>query len=81
MKFCTNDAENWQVQTYILTGPFFKKKVWKFQNDWKKKSELILQLLPRENWQQIYDVREKILRGDTDKVYTAPVQASIERLP
>ena len=38
MKFCANGTENAQVQTFILTGPFFKKKVWRLQNDWKKKS-------------------------------------------
>ena len=32
------------VQTYILTGPFFKKKLWRSKEDWTKKNLLVLQL-------------------------------------
>ena len=36
--------KNVQVQMYILTGPFFKEKLWRLQNEWKKK------ILKKINW-------------------------------
>ena len=44
MKFCTIGMESARVQTYILTGPFFKKKLWRSKEDWTKKNLLVLQL-------------------------------------
>ena len=44
MKFCTIGMESARVQTYILTGPYFKKKLWRSKEDWTNKSLLGLQL-------------------------------------
>ena len=44
MKFRTIGMENARVQTCILTGPFFNKKLWKTKEDWTKKNLLVLQL-------------------------------------
>ena len=33
-----------RVRMYILTDPFFKKKLWRSKQDWKKKNLLVLQL-------------------------------------
>ena len=33
MKFCTIGMESAQVQTYVLTCPFFKKKLWRSKED------------------------------------------------
>ena len=54
MKVCTNCTKNAQVQTYIVTGPFFKEKLWKLQNDWKKEELTDFTASNRwlENWKK-----------------------------
>ena len=77
MKFCTNSTENAQVQTCILTGSFFKKKLWRLQNEELEKEELNDFTASNgwlEKWKHIYGVREKRLCGEGD-VSTTPVQA------
>ena len=54
MKVCTNCTKNAQVQTYIVMGPFFKEKLWKLQNDWKKEEFTDFTTSNRwlENWKK-----------------------------
>ena len=45
MKICTIGMEIARVQTYILMGPLFKKKLlWRSKEGWTKKNLLVLQL-------------------------------------
>ena len=44
MKFCTIGMKSARVQTYILMGPFFNKKLWRTKEDWTKKNLQVLQL-------------------------------------
>ena len=83
IKFCTIGMESARVQMYILTGPFFKKKLQRSKEDWTKENLLVF--TASNGWldssKQTYGVREKRLCGEADEVYTITIEAWIEQLP
>ena len=83
MKVCTNCTKNGQVQTYIVMGPFFKEKLWKLQNDWKKEELTDFTASNRwlENWKKYTAWEKKRMCGEADKVSTTVHKLGLKRLP
>ena len=81
MKFCTNGTENAQVQTCILTGPFFKKNLWRKRLEKEELSDFTALNECLERWKQIYEVTEKRLCGAADEVSTTSVQTITRVVP